>query len=157
MSEKKLSTLIFYFDHDLKLFMLITHNALVNILLFIYPTKWGKYDKCKRKFLASLCINIYTSLNSLVICIFTIIEVGYFFLHPYVFLPAPLRFSSCTSTILKMSKLALTFYLKKGTVVECVTNSSIQKWIMLFSGWGGVPKENFNKLLIFGYWIWKPN
>jgi len=35
--------------------------------------------------------------------------------------------SSCTPTVLKIPKLALTFYLEKGTVVECATDSSIQK------------------------------
>ena len=33
---------------------------------------------------------------------------------------------------------------------ECVTDSSIQKWIMLHSGWGVFRKQSLHKLLISG-------
>jgi len=36
----------------------------------------------------------------------------------WLLLATPLRFSSCTSTVLKIPKLTLIYYLKSGTMVE---------------------------------------
>jgi len=62
---------------------------------------------------------------------------------------APLCFSSCTSTILKIPKLALTFYLEKGTVVECAIHQSRSE-SYCFLDEEVFQKQIVNKLLIFG-------